>query len=610
MNATLAARIAALPRTAGVYLFMDARGTVIYVGKARDLRARVGQYVRGQDDRTQIPFLLRAAEDVQVTEVGTEKEALILENTLIKKHRPRYNVLQRDDSNFIHLVIDPSEEWPRFRIVRSIGGKGQHFGPYTSASRARRTLEYLSRRFPLRTCSDQELKTRKRPCLLYEMHRCLGPCVERCSPGDYQTVLDESLLFLEGRNTELLIRLKGRMQSAAEDERYEDAARVRDLIQAIQASVEAQFVADSKLVDRDAWAFAQSGQRGMAVVLPVRNGRMQEARRFPVDFRAAAPAEVCSSLLNTYYAQVQPIPPEVLVDSLPEGVAPLADLLSERRGRKVRVFVPKRGDKVRLVALASRNATGALDRSISRDEAVTLALERLAEVARLGGPPHRIECFDNSNIQGTDPVASMVVFIDARPAKKLYRRYRVKSVQGPDDYATMREILGRRIRRGLAAEAKMDDRLPDLLVVDGGKGQVGVVQAVLADLGVHDLPVIGLAKPRRERARGDRWAVDKIVVPGIKEPQRLRPSDPALRLLQVLRDESHRTAVRYHRQVRRKKRLASPLDGIPGVGPSRRQALLTHLGSLSGVQQASEEQIASVPGIGAQLARTIKVFLG
>jgi excinuclease ABC subunit C len=602
-------KIADLPPAPGVYLFLDARDVVIYVGKARNLRARVRQYLRGADGRPQIPFLMRAARDVVITEVGTEKEALILENTLIKKHRPRYNVLQRDDSNFIHLRIDTGGEWPRYEVVRQMGSKGRHFGPYTSTGRARRTLEYLSRRFPLRTCTDAELKRRQRPCLLYEMHRCLAPCVNRCTPEEYGSVLQESLLFLEGRKAELLVRLKDRMETAAEGEHFEDAARTRDLIRAIESSVQAQFVADSKLGDRDAWAMSEDGDRGMAVLLPVRLGRMQEAQRFSLDLRTGSVPELSSSLLNTYYAEKADIPPEVLVDVLPDGVDALAALLTERRGRKVHLWTPQRGDKVRLVRLAALNAKGALARSIGREQHAARALDRLAEVARLQGPPRRIECFDNSNIQGTDPVASMVVFIDGVPHKKAYRRYRVRSVKGPDDYATMREILGRRVRRGLAPDVSKNDALPDLLVVDGGKGQVNVVRAVLADLGVHSLPVIGLAKPKVERARGERWAVDKIVIPGIKEPKRLHSGDPALRLLQALRDESHRTAVRFHRQVRSKTRLTSKLDGIPGVGPARRKALLTHLGSVSAVQRASVPEIAAVPGIGPRLAGVIKELL-
>ncbi len=609
MSEKLEAAVQALPRKPGVYLFKNATGRVVYVGKAKDLRARVRQYLSGTDGRVHVPFLMRVAVDVEITEVRTEKEAIILENTLIKKHRPRYNVLQRDDTNFIHLSIDPAAKWARYDVVRSISRHSRHFGPFASAGRARRTLEYLSRRFPLRTCSDSELAQRTRPCLLFEMHRCLGPCVDRCTEEAYQQVVDESMLFLDGRKDELVRRLGKRMATASADERFEEAAQLRDLIDAIQASIESQVVVDRRQGERDCWSLARVGRRALAVLLPVRGGQMQEACRFPVDGRTGTDAELLSTLLNTFYQAGSTIPPEILLEEAPAQGEALAAVLTERRGGRVSLHLPQRGAKRRMLEIARLNAVGALERTIDQDQAKAAAIERLEEVARLPRRPTRIECYDNSNIQGTDPVASMVVFVDGAPHKPAYRRYRVKTVKGPDDYATMREILGRRIRRALADSAKPEDALPDLIVVDGGKGQVGVVGAVLSDLGVHDVPVIGLAKPRQERARGNRFAVDKIVIPGIKEPQRLRDGDPALRLLQALRDESHRTAVRYHRSVRRKRALGSVLDDIEGVGPSRRDALLRHLGSLKAVHAATEEQIAAVPGIGPRLARVIREAL-
>jgi excinuclease ABC subunit C len=609
VNEALVQTAERLPKRPGVYLFKDAKGRVIYVGKAKDLRARVRQYLQGADDRPQIPFLVRAAVDVHVTETRTEKEALILENTLIKKHSPRYNVVKRDDSNFLHIAVDLSAEWPRYELVRKIDKSRRHYGPYASAFRARRTLEYLSRRFPLRTCSDSELARRSRPCLLFEMNRCLAPCVDRCTPEAYQEVLDESTLFLEGKKRELLVRLRQRMSEASEAECYETAAQLRDLIAAIEASIEAQVVVDRKLLDRDCWALARSGHRAMAVLLPVRSGQMEEAHRFTIDGRTGTDPELLSTLLNTHYEPGMRIPPEILVEHSPVDLEALTDLLSERRGSQVQVKTPQRGPKLRLLELALRNAVGALERSVDHGEARSAAVDRLQEVARLPQRPVRIECFDNSNIQGTDPVASMVVFVEGEPYKAGYRKYRVATVQGPDDYATMREILGRRVRRALSEDAVPADALPDLIVVDGGKGQVGVVCAVLSDLGVHDLPVLGLAKPKVERARGDRAAVDKIIIPGAKDPKRLRATDPALRLLQSLRDESHRTAIRFHRSVRRKRKLRSVLDDIPGVGPGRKAALLKHLGSLKAVRAAEEWEIAQVPGIGPGLAAVIRQAL-
>jgi excinuclease ABC subunit C len=533
-----------------------------------------------------------------------------LEDTLIKKHRPRYNVRLRDDSAFIHLRIDPKGVWPRYEVRRELDKRARYFGPYTSAHRARITLEFLSRRFPLRTCTDQELKRRSRPCLLHQMGRCLAPCVDMCSPETYDRVVGESMLFLEGRNKELLSKLHERMSVHADKEEFEEAARVRDLIRAVEASVEAQITVDNRGGHHDVWAIVREGARAMATMLPFRGGRMQEARSFIVDEVLGEDGEVLSSLLTAWYSAANRIPDEVLVSStLPDQDA-LAEVLSERRERAVSIRRPIRGDKAKVVLLAQKNAAGALRRARLRHARTDEALDRLQKLARLPRRPHHIECFDNSNIQGTDPVASQVVFIDGVPDRKRYRRYKVRSVQGPDDYATMREILERRVRRSLKSDAKPEDALPDLLVVDGGKGQVSVVQAVLADLGVHELPLIGLAKPKAERARGEEDAVDKIVVPGIKDPLRLRSNDPALLLLQALRDESHRTAVRYHRKVRRKTRLKSELDEVPGVGPSRRKALLIRFGSVQGVRGATIEELSAVPGVGLALAQSILEILG
>jgi excinuclease ABC subunit C len=556
-----------------------------------------------------VPHLMGAAVTVDVTEVRTEKEALILEDTLIKKHRPRYNVRLRDDSSFLHLRIDPNGHWPRFQVTRDRDDKSRHFGPYASAHRARITLEYLSRRFPLRTCTDEELKRRKRPCLLHQMHRCIAPCVDACTPEEYSRVVEQAMLFLDGNNKELLGLLNQQMMDHAEREEFEDAARVRDVIRAVQSSLEAQIAAGQNGGNHDAWAIVREGERVMVVLLPVRGGRMHEARSFPTDGVVGETGEVLSSLLLAWYASAALIPELVLVSTECADRDLLEEILAERLGRSVEVRCPSRGDKARVVALAQTNAEGALRRARLRHARTDAALERLQEVARLARRPHHIECFDNSNIQGTDPVASQVVFIDGVPDRRRYRRYRVRSVQGPDDYATMREILERRVKRSRKADSKPEDAMPDLIVVDGGKGQVSVVQAVLADLGAHNQAVIGLAKPRVEVARGDRFAVDKIVVPGIKDPQRLRSNDPALLLLQALRDESHRTAVQFHRKVRRSSRLVSELDGIPGVGPARRKALLTRFGSVQGVRTATVEELTQLPGMGKALAQSILEFL-
>ena len=608
-------RAAALPREPGVYLFKDGRGRVLYVGKARDLRARVRQYLTGQDERLMVPYLVASARDLDATVVQTNKEALILENALIKKHRPRYNVKLVDDASFLHLRIDTRGAWPRYRLVRHIDDtQARHFGPFTSASRARATLEFLNRRFPLRTCTDRELRTRKRPCLLHQMGRCLAPCVDLCTRDQYKEVVDESLLFLEGRNAELSKRLRVRMEDAAEALEFEEAARLRDLLAAIEATIERQSVMDRKLGDRDVWGIVAEGSRGSIALIPVRQGLMQQAITWAFDTVPDELGETLSSLVNTWYDGRAELPPEVLLAVCPPDLTALSDVLAERRGTKVALRVPQRGDKKRLVEIATENARSALARAEAGATERDQALQEIRRACQLARAPRRMECFDNSNIQGSDPVAAMAVFVDGQPARGEYRRYRVKTVVGSDDYASMTEILTRRLTRGL-----QEGTLPDLIVVDGGKGQLNVARAVFADLGIAEqrqqaagisgqqpvVGLVGLAKPRTEHRRGDREAADKIVLPGVKNLVRLSASSRGLRMLQALRDETHNTAVQYHRKVRRRRTLRSALDQLPGVGVGRRKALLKHFGSMAAIQAASAEELAAVPGFGPALAQSV-----
>jgi len=598
----LVERVASIPTTSGVYLFRDARGKVIYVGKAANLRARLRQYLRGDDGRFFVPFLVSDADDVDVVLTNTEKEALLLENELIKQHRPRYNVKLVDDKNFLHLRIDTRERWPRFTLTRQIGEDGAaYFGPYHSASKARDTLAMIQRAFPLRTCTDHVLRTRKRPCLLHQMGRCVAPCVEgKVDRSDYDEIIEEATLMLRGQHRPLLARLQARMERHAQALEFEKAARVRDLIRNVQQTLERQHVIDTKLGDRDLWGIHREGERAAIAIVPVREGIMGEPRITVVDRLGGELDEALSSLVNTAYPPGSYIPPELGLPALPPDADALAEVLSERRGRRVKVVHPQRGDKARLVELATENARLKLQQAQDDDLRLAAALERLGEILRLPGPPHRIECFDNSNLQGTNPVAAMSVFIDGRPERSEYRRYRIKTVVGADDYASMREILTRRLRR-----AADDGVYPDLLVVDGGKGQLGVAMAVLTDLGFEEIPVVGISKPRTERRKGDRRATDKIVLPNVKDPLRLRRNDPALRILQHIRDEVHDTAITYHRKVRRRNTLSSVLEAIPGIGPGRRKALLRHLGSAEAVLHADKDTLATVPGIGPAVADTI-----
>lgn len=602
---TLDAQSADLPTQAGVYLFKDKKGKVLYVGKAKNLRSRVRQYVLGNDERFMVPFLVSRAHTVEVIVVMGEKEALLLENTLIKEHRPKYNVKLRDDSAYLRLRIDPRANWPRFVLVRRFAkDRARYFGPYHSASRARATLAFVERNFPLRTCTDAVLRSRSRPCLLHQMGRCGAPCVGLVDRETYGQSVEEAMWFLEGRSGPLEKRLKERMMAAAEDERFEEAARLRDLLHDIQATLQQQNVVRADGGDRDVWGLFREGSRGVVSVLPVRGGQVGEPTATVLDGISGDDADLLSSLVNQSYDDA--IPPEVLLPvELPDAEA-LSDVLSERQGRKVRVYTPQRGAKVRLVELAQANAKVRYEREHDEDSRREAALERLAELLSLPGPPRRIECFDNSNLGGEQPVAAMSVLIDGKPDRAEYRRYKIKTVIGADDFASMREIVGRRARRALEERGPP---LPDLLVVDGGRGQLNAALAALHDAGVHHQPIIGISKPRTDHKKGNRAATDRLILPEIKDPLRLRPHDPALRLVQHARDEVHRHAIEYHRKTRRKDTLTSVLDGIEGIGPARRKALLATLGSARAVAEADVETLAAVEGVGPKTAERIHAAL-
>lgn len=600
---TLTQKIDDLPIQPGVYLFKNSRGKVLYVGKATSLRARVRQYFAGHDSRQMVPFLVSAIADLEVIVTNTPKEALLLENTLIKKHRPRFNVKLRDDSNYLHLRLDLNQSWPRYRVVRNVGrDRARYFGPYTSAAKARQTLAFLQRIFPLRTCTDSVLRSRSRPCLLHQMGRCAAPCVDLVDETTYGTIARDSMALLDGRTHEVIRSLRERMTRHAAAEEFELAAQVRDLLQSIEATVERQEVIDPKRVDRDVWGVHRDGWAAAIACVPMREGVMSEPRFQHAEAVMEDDAELLSSVINSYYADGIPIPGELLVSVLPSDADALAGVLSERKGRKVSIHRPERGRKVSLVDMAVENARVRFAQATDKDAARKATLEELAEVTGLPSPPTRMECFDNSHLGGTNPVAAMAVFIDGQPDRQHYRRYKIKTAAGDDDYAGMREILTRRFKRAIES-----GEFPDLLVVDGGKGQLGVALAVLEDLGRPDQPAIGISKPRNEAGQSDRSsrAQDRLVLPGIKDPLRLPRNSPVLRMLQHLRDESHKHAITYQRKSRRKSTLASALEEIPGIGPARRKALLTAFGSLDAVADATPEQIAALPGFGPAVAHQI-----
>lgn len=598
-------KLGLLPTTPGVYLFKDAKGTIIYVGKAKNLRARVRQYARGGDGRVQIRFLLAQLADVEVLMTSSEKEALLLENTLIKQHWPRYNIRLKDDKSYWHVKVTTHEPWPRIFLTRQILKDGsKYLGPFHSSTAVQDTVELIRKAFPLRTCSDTVFRNRTRPCLEYQMHRCLGPCTLPVDSEDYRHHLKNALLLLEGKNTEVVSQITTRMHTAAEALRFEEAAKLRDQLRAITQTGEKQQVATPLGYDQDIFGLYREGGSIEVQVLFVRAGKLVGGQSYSFDDHEFPDEEVLGELLPQFYQGERFIPDELILPLPLEDASVREELLSERKGKKVSLLCPQRGDKVRLVEMAHENARHSFTEKRRGEEQKAKTVETLRRALHLRNAPKRIECFDISNIQGNLAVGSMVVFDEGEPDKNRYRRFRIKTVEGADDFAMMYEVLTRRYTRALE-----EHDLPDLLMVDGGKGQLGVAVAVLQELGITEVDVIGLAKMRTERdpfAEEVDHSAERVFLPGRKNPVVLLPNSTALFLLQRLRDEAHRFAISYHRQLRAKEQLGSPLDTIPGVGPSRRKALLRHFGSLTKVRMATLEELVRVTGITPATAAAIR----
>jgi excinuclease ABC subunit C len=604
----LEARIDAIAPVPGVYLFKDRAGTVLYVGKAKSLRARVQSYVRGGDGRHQINFLVRKAADVECLVTRNEKEALILENNLIKQYKPRYNVRLKDDKSYVSVKITSRDPWPRVLVTRKITKDGsRYFGPFHSASAVRETLDVIRKVFPLRTCSDPVFRNRARPCLEYQIKRCMGPCVLPVDRQEYEGHLRAATLLLEGRDSQLTSQLRDRMEEASAALRFEDAARLRDQIKAIEATGERQQVVAHSGVDRDIFGLYREGGFIEVQILLVRGGRLTGNRSFGFADWEFPDEEVLASVLTQFYQGDRPVPREILLPLEIEDRSARADLLRERRGAAVDILFPQRGSKRRLLELAADNARQAFVERRDEGERRERTAEELGRRLHLRSAPKRLECVDISTFQGGETVGSVVAFDEGRPDTSRYRRYRIRTVEGTDDFGSLREMLMRRLSAGL----KRDD-LPDLLVIDGGRGQLAVAMAVCDELGIDDLDVVGLAKSRAMRdARSAEVArsEERVFLPGRTNPVVLARNSNALFLLQQVRDEAHRFAITYHKKLRDRARLRSPLDDIPGVGPARRRALLAHFGSLARLREASVEAIAAVGGIGETLARTLKEAL-
>ena len=602
------AGLVALPARPGVYLLRDRHGKVIYVGKAKSLRSRVRSYFRGGDERAQVRFLVSRVTSFDTLVTANEKEALILENTLIKQYKPRYNIRLKDDKSYVSVKIEDTLGWPRLVVTRKLVRDGSRYlGPFSSAWSVRETLDAIRKVFPLRDCSDAVFRNRSRPCIEYQIRRCPAPCCLAVDRVEYGHHVAQAVELLEGKNQQIVRDLQTRMQAAADGLRFEEAARLRDQLRAIETTVERQQAVTHWGRDQDAFGLYREGGFVEVQVLQVRSGKLSGNQAYSFEDLEFPEEEILSAVLMQFYEGERPVPDTILVPVALEDAGVRAEYLSERKGRQVEIACPQRGAKLRLVEMAQENARHGYAERRDVGGRRERMIEELQRKLHLRNAPKRIECFDISNIQGDLSVGSMVTFDEGEPCPERYRRYRIRTVEGADDFASMYEVLGRRYRR-----AREENDFPDLLVVDGGKGQLNVALEVLRELAITDVDVIALAKMRIER--DPRAAVlarseERVFLPGRKNPVVLRRNATALFLLQRVRDEAHRFAITYHRELRRRERLRSQLDDIAGIGPGRRRALLRHFGSLKRLRAASDAEIAAVPGISARLAAEIHAQL-
>jgi excinuclease ABC subunit C len=605
----LTRKLEAIPTEPGVYLLRDRNGKVLYIGKAKSLRPRVRSYFReGGDGRFQVRFLMRQVRDFETLVARSEKEALILENNLIKQYKPRYNIRLKDDKSYLSAKVT-NHAWPRITVTRRIvKDGGRYFGPFGSADGLRETIDVIRKVFPLRTCSDTVFRNRSRPCIEYQIKRCLGPCVLSVDRAEYERHLHAAQMLLEGKNLELLRELRERMKAHAERLEFEDAARVRDSVRSIEKTVERQTVLHHWGEDQDVFGLYREGGFIEAIVLLVRNGKLTSTRGWSFHDLEFPNGDVLADLLTQYYEGGRFIPDEVILPVDLEDAEVRAELLAEWRGKKVEVFVPQRGDKLRLLEMAMENARQSF---ASRRDNETTREQMLADLQaklRLRNVPKRIECYDISNLQGSMVVGSQATFDEGIPQKALYRRYRIRTVEGQDDFASLYEVLGRRLKR-----AKAENEYPDLWVIDGGKGQLNVALQVLKefDLGVQ-IEVISLAKQHVLNDPRDRVVTkseERVFLPNRKDPIVLPRNSSALFVLVRIRDEAHRFAITYNRELRRRARLRSVLDDIEGIGQVRRRELLRHFGSLRRIREASLPELADVKGVNAELAAEIRRHL-
>jgi len=579
------------PEGPGVYIFKDGSGRPIYVGKAKNLKKRVLSYFKISGDlphKTQV--MMSRAKSLEFILTTTDKEAFILESNLIKKHLPRYNIILRDDKQYPWLRLDPQEPYPSLCIVRKARKDGaRYFGPFSSALSVRSTVKLIDRIFHLRKCRQRTLPKRSRPCLNYQLERCLGPCAIEVSSENYKEIVDQVTLFLEGRSQDLIKALRKSMEASAEYLDFEKAAKIRDQIKAVERTVERQSVVSPKMKDQDVIGLARSEARHQIVVLSIRNGHLSGSRDYAFRNEQGSPAEVMEAFVKQYYPREAFIPKHVLLSEPIEDESGIEEWISELAGKRIYIECPSRGEKSRLTKMAVANAENLLK---SRVEPDVIALAQ--EVLKLKKTPRTMEAIDISNISGDLAVGAVVTFVDGEPHRAGYRNFRIKTVEGIDDYGMMTELISRRLS---------SDPVPDLIVVDGGKGHLAAVKKIVDEHHAGDPPdLVAIAKANQDEVS------DKVFILGRKNPVLLRQDHPVLHLLMRIRDEVHRRAISYHRKLRGRDLTASVLDRIPGIGLEKKRSLLNYFGSLDAVAGAMVEDLLKVPGITQALAKSIADF--
>jgi excinuclease ABC subunit C len=595
-----------LPSNPGVYLMKDSRNEVIYVGKAKSLQNRVRSYFqKSGDGRALVGYLVPLVSDIDCVITDTEKEALILENNLIKQFKPRFNINLRDDKTYVSVKIDMKKKFPYPVVVREVKKDGAlYFGPYSSAKAVRETLRYINSVFPIRKCSDNTFHGRKRPCLYHQIGKCQGPCLDLVDEKAYKEMLGEVILVLKGKNEELVRVLKEKMGQESGARRYEKAAQIRDRINAITDTVEKQKIRSMTFIDRDVFGYYKEDKDVFIQAMFIRSGNLEDVASYSFSTGYNTAEEVFCAFLNQFYSYTRFIPKEVVIPIGAADMQILEDWLSDLKGEKVSVIFPKRGEKLGLVKLAQKNAENAFKARHATEDKQRV-LNSLKERLKLINIPDRIECFDISNIGGKQAVGSMVTFRNGEPDKSGYKRFKIKTVLQSDDFAMMGEVLTRRYTRGVK-----DDDLPDLAILDGGKGQLGVAVKVFKELGVDGVDLIALAKGKKQNTGvRSRESVGKtperIYIKGKTAPIIMPKDSSGLLLLERIRDEAHRFAITYHKKLRHKQYYESPLDKIPGIGPARKKSLMRHFGNIEKIRQASVKQLKEVKHISENHATVI-----